>query len=863
MVTGILNKTLKKMDELKAGAGIYFLSRIAFAAIALCTVLTLVFATIHLGPMNPAEQTVVDPEKQQELEERKRDFNLTKSLSAQYKEYLQNMFTFDFGKSWTGRYSAIKNNQRNVTVNTLLKEGGIQTMWLWLWTFGFILAGVPLAMFLGFRKTSQHEEIMIGGSLLQTLPVFLLALLLKKGLVASDTLIGIDWTSLFITTEAVIVPFPLRDIHSLHELLRAVKLIVPPSLILALPLLGLSLHVSQQAVAQMVKSDIVEGAMARGVPPRSILMRYVIPNASLPLVLSIGTITGGFIGGTIVVEYVFGIQGLGNLFLTSLFRGDYTTFQAILFLSVLFVITCTLLRDLVYLFIVGVPDDEERSRAHWTTPNRDHRRRSDARLDGESNKLQPLQHDSLADDDLLDRLRKNWYPVLLWLLVGGFLILLELGAILDLLRVVLNVGSFKDVPTLLSRHVISNTGYRTGNGQWVGTFLGLPPSHAWAIRVSAVYLYALVIVGWLISGYKLYRSQYRLADRTPLDKFLIQFQSNRWGVGGAIIVFVFLIATIFAPTLGPTTSDRVLASSSLDGTTPQSALTEQFRYRDRKQGRIKTVTVRTANSNSGSIGVQNFGLFSYDNYGRFHPFGTTVVGTDLFTEMLHGLRVYLFVGVVSMVIAGLITVGMSVVAGTFTARVDYGIGFVGELLTLIPVFPLLLLLSITFDRSWITDSVGQIAFLAIFFGIVTWPALFRTVHLQVIQIRTSEWLLSEKAIGQSEITALLQKSPNLFALLLPYLLGGINTAIVTTAALSYLGHGTIDTLPYEWATLISAGSQYIASVSWHVSLVPALSFIVLVIGISALADGVHQAINEEDSPGISSVGQAIRISTGS
>ena len=118
-------------------------------------------------------------------------------------------------------------------------------------------------------------------------------------------------------------------------------------------------------------------------------------------------------------------------------------------------------------------------------------------------------------------------PPIRWLGVGLILFAVQAGAVgsfafgllADLLGVLPAIGPVEmlvtgaqatkqlaaDLPTLLSRDVIANEGYWNGS-RWVGTFMGLQPAVAWAIRVAAVYLYALIVVACALRDPRLQRS---------------------------------------------------------------------------------------------------------------------------------------------------------------------------------------------------------------------------------------------------------------------------------------------------------------------------------------------------------------------
>ena len=250
---------------------------------------------------------------------------------------------------------------------------------------------------------------------------------------------------------------------------------------------------------------------------------------------------------------------------------------------------------------------------------------------------------------LRQRIRSNPRPALVWATGLALLLAAEFGAVATVLvdlailaaSIVVNVahvvtspilpefGTAVDglltsartaaqaLPTLLSREFIPNQGHRTSaNGPWVGTFLGLPPAIAWGLRVVAIYAYIFALLYWIWYGYRLFVDRYRHADWTPRDDVVRRLSNHRWGQFGFVVVVLFIGLALFAPTISPTTYEEDVLS-------PYG---NQVEYFDEEAGELREVTVGQANLQSASRGGSNpkfnTGPMEYDDFGRFHPFGT-------------------------------------------------------------------------------------------------------------------------------------------------------------------------------------------------------------------------------------------------
>jgi len=146
----------------------------------------------------------------------------------------------------------------------------------------------------------------------------------------------------------------------------------------------------------------------------------------------------------------------------------------------------------------------------------------------------------------------------------------------------------ESIPTLLSRRRSRTRVADERERPWEGTFLGLEPMAAWLLRFLLTYAYAGVIVAWFAYGYRLYRRHYRRADWTPTDDVVRRLSSHSWGKFGLAVVLVFLVMALFAPTLGPTTSEQNIENpySYIDETLRRGVRVRRGDIRRRRQQRV-------------------------------------------------------------------------------------------------------------------------------------------------------------------------------------------------------------------------------------------------------------------------------------
>ena len=129
------------------------------------------------------------------------------------------------------------------------------------------------------------------------------------------------------------------------------KQLILPAVTLAFDMSAKYTRQVRTAVLEELNQDYVTGARARGLSERTILWRHVFPNALLPLVTMLGLSLGSLLGGTAVVEVIFGYQGLGNLAVTAITAMDYPLVQGFVLWIALIYMVINLIVDISYEFL--------------------------------------------------------------------------------------------------------------------------------------------------------------------------------------------------------------------------------------------------------------------------------------------------------------------------------------------------------------------------------------------------------------------------------------------------------------------------------------------------------------------------------
>lgn len=400
--------------------------------------------------------------------------------------------------------------------------------------------------------------------------------------------------------------------------------------------------------------------------------------------------------------------------------------------------------------------------------------------------------------------------------------------------------TLSSIPTITSRELIPNQGHRTPDGGWEGTFLGLSPAVAWAIRVFLVYAYAFAVVAWVWKGYNVYRDHYRQADWTPRDDTFRRIRNHYWGLFGMVVVMLFVVTALWAPAVSPAPADENI----------YSPYQHEVEYLN-DDGEVDTILVGEANLETQSDGQSTVGPLSYDQYDRWAPLGTTPSGQDMMTHIAYGAQTSLVIGLLAIGLGGLIAVSLSLLTAYYKGLIDVLTVIASDTIISIPAFLLVMMISVLFNEGdhYLAEPLDGAVLLGLVFAFVYWPGMWRAIRGPSLQVAEQEWVDAAKSYGQTPANTMRKHmAPYIAGYIMIYgslLLGGV---IIFTAALSFLGLGINAPTP-EWGRLISDGQYYVSTSSWHVATVPGLMIVLVVTAFNALGDGLRDAIDPEADVG--------------
>jgi peptide/nickel transport system permease protein len=217
-----------------------------------------------------------------------------------------------------------------------------------------------------------------------------------------------------------------------------------------------------------------------------------------------------------------------------------------------------------------------------------------------------------------------------------------------------------------------------------------------------------------------------------------------------------------------------------------------------------------------------------------HLLGTDKLGREIFSRLLYGARISLFVGLSVVVLAGALGTLLGVIAGYLGGWADEALMRITDIFF---AFPALIL------AMAIAGALGpslQNALIAI--SAVTWPVYARLIRGQVLTLKEREFVLAARTVGVPERQIVLRHLlPNTLAPLLVQTSFDMGGAITAVAGLSFIGFGAQPPTP-EWGVMISEGRNYMAT-QWWLAAFPALAILLVVGGFNLLGDGLRDLLD--------------------
>ena len=275
---------------------------------------------------------------QQQIEMCREQLGISDPIYVQFGDFVYGMLTFDLGNSmYTGRSINSEISHRF----ELSLEIAI------LATLTSILIALPLGVISAVRQNTWIDYVVrlisISGI---AIPSFWLGIMLILGIL----LITQWWTEYFYGVRQPWLP-PITFVSIFEDPVRNLQQLIWPAIATGFRYSAVATRMTRAAMLEVLKEDYVRTARAKGIIEKIVVRRHALKNAMLPVVTIIGIEFAFLLGGLVVTEQVFNLNGLGKLFVESVTSADYSMTQALVMLVVAIFVFVNLMVDLAYAWL--------------------------------------------------------------------------------------------------------------------------------------------------------------------------------------------------------------------------------------------------------------------------------------------------------------------------------------------------------------------------------------------------------------------------------------------------------------------------------------------------------------------------------
>jgi peptide/nickel transport system permease protein len=304
-----------------------FIVRRLFQTIVILFIVSiLVFSLMHMLPGDPVSIMLGDNATQEEVEHLRQELGLDKPLPLQYANWIGDLLRGDLGESIS----------LNEDVNELMKQR--LPVSFHIGTMAFILAmiiGIPAGVIAAVKRGGWLDSLItVTANLGMAVPIFWLGIL---GIYLFSLQLG--WLPVQGYTS------PSEDFwKSLHQSIM-------PVVLLSLVSLAQLARQTRSSMLEVIRQDYIRTARAKGLKENHVIMKHALRNALIPVITLLGMGLANLVGGSVFIEQVFNIPGMGRLMVQSIFGKDYIVVQSVVIIIATVVAFANLLVDIAYGFV--------------------------------------------------------------------------------------------------------------------------------------------------------------------------------------------------------------------------------------------------------------------------------------------------------------------------------------------------------------------------------------------------------------------------------------------------------------------------------------------------------------------------------
>lgn len=244
----------------------------------------------------------------------------------QYFNWITGVLRGDFGRSFRTDAEVLPEILRRFTVSAELAV--IACLVAWVIAF-------PLGILSALKRNSVIDRIVRVVSLLGV------------------SVPGFATATLLILLMAVAFGYysPIKYVSLLENPLKNLEIMIFPAIVMGTSMAGSVMRMTRSSVLEVLRQDFIKAVRAKGAPEKVTIVTHAFRNASIPILTLVGMQIGILMGGTVVIEQIFSIPGLGQYLLTGIFQRDFPVVEGtVLFMAVIYVVI-NLLVDILYTYV--------------------------------------------------------------------------------------------------------------------------------------------------------------------------------------------------------------------------------------------------------------------------------------------------------------------------------------------------------------------------------------------------------------------------------------------------------------------------------------------------------------------------------
>jgi len=304
----------------------YILRRILLMIPVLVIVAIIIFGLIHITPGDPAAVMAGEDATASDVEEMRERLGLNEPIHIQFLEWFADAARLDFGDSIFLRQPVTEAMLERVQPTFLLT--------LYALTLA-VLISVPAGVIAAVKRNSIVDRLLMVMSI--------------SGAAVPSFFFGIVLILLFAVVLGWLPSGGYTDIND--DPVKHFKGMILPTFALGFSTAGLLSRMVRSTMLDVLKEDYVRTAYAKGLPNRHVVLGHALRNAMIPAMTVLGISLAGLLGGSVVIETVFSLPGMGRLVVQSISRRDFPVIQGVVLITALIQLVVMLLIDVLYVYV--------------------------------------------------------------------------------------------------------------------------------------------------------------------------------------------------------------------------------------------------------------------------------------------------------------------------------------------------------------------------------------------------------------------------------------------------------------------------------------------------------------------------------